>query len=54
MEKEINKNKKKVKIKANTSIEKTLLLKKEFLYNEKVTDTLVLKNIVRKKTNNRT
>ena len=50
MEKEINKNKKKVKIKANTSIEKTLLLKKEFLYNEKVTDTLVLKNIVRKKT----
>ena len=46
MEKEINQNKKKIKIKANTK-NKTFLLKKEFIYEE--TETLILKKIVKKK-----
>ena len=32
MEKEINQNKKKIKIKANTKEDKTFLIKKEFIY----------------------
>ena len=48
MEKEINKNKKKkIKIKAGTNINKTFLLKREFLYKE--TETLLLTNIINKK-----
>ena len=34
MEKEINQNKKKIKIKANTNVNKPFLLKKEFIYEE--------------------
>ena len=48
MEKENNQNKKrKIKVKANTSKNKTLLLKKEFLYRD--TSTLILKNLVKRK-----
>ncbi len=48
MEKEINQDKKKkIKIKANTTINRPFLLKKEFLYKE--TDTLILKKVVRNK-----
>ena len=48
MEKEINQDKKKkIKIKANTAINRPFLLKKEFLYKE--TDTLILKKVVRNK-----
>ena len=48
MEKEINQNKKKIKIKANTRENKAFLLKKEFIYEE--TETLILNKIVQKKT----
>ena len=47
MEKEINQNKKKIKIKANTGKNKAFLLKKEFIYEE--TETLILNKIVQKK-----
>ena len=47
MEKEINQNKKKIKIKANTRKNKVFLLKKEFIYEE--TETLILKKIVKEK-----
>ena len=48
MEKEINQNKKKIKIKANTRENKVFLLKKEFIYEE--TETLILNKVVQKKT----
>ena len=47
MEKEINQNKKKIKIKANTRENKVFLLKKEFIYEE--TETLILNKVVQKK-----
>ena len=48
MVKEINKKKKqKIKIKAETNSKRIFLLKKDYLLKE--TDTLVLKNIVKKK-----
>lgn len=48
MEKEINqKKKKKLKIKAETEVNKTFLLKKEFLFKE--SETLILKKIVKRK-----
>jgi len=48
MEKEDNQNKKrKIKVKANTSKNKTLLLKKEFLFRDN--STLILKNLVKRK-----
>ena len=47
MEKEINKNKKKIQIKANTEGNKTFLLKKDFIYQE--TKTLILNKVVQKK-----
>ncbi len=48
MEKEINQNKKKkIKIKAGTAVNKTFLLKKEFLYKD--TETLILNKVVNKK-----
>ena len=47
MEKEINKNKKKIKIKANTREDKAFLLKKEFIHEE--TEVLILNKIVQKK-----
>ena len=48
MEKEINqKKKKKLKIKAETEVNKTFLLKKEFLFKE--SETLILKKIVKSK-----
>ena len=47
MEKEINQNKKKIKIKANTKEDKTFLLKKEFIYEE--TGTLILNKVVQRK-----
>ena len=46
MERETNPKKKKVKIKANTEINKVFLLKKEYLHKEQ--DTLILKKIVKK------
>jgi len=47
MEKEINHNKKKITIKANTRENKVFLLKKEFIYEE--TETLILNKVVQKK-----
>ena len=47
MEKEINQNKKKIKIKANTSVNKPFLLKKEFIYEEN--ETLILNKVVQRK-----
>ncbi len=51
MEKDNNIKKKKIKIKANTQIKQRLILKKEFIYKDKVSepDILILKKIVNKK-----
>ncbi len=47
MEKEINQNKKKIKIKANTRENKPFLLQKKFIYEE--TETLILNKVVQRK-----
>ena len=47
MEKEINKNKKKIKIKADIKENKAFLLKKEFIHEE--TETLILTKVIQKK-----